>query len=491
MTVKKESKLLLKHSSIYGLAPGMGRLAGFLMIPVYTVYLSPDDYGVMELLVLTTSLIEMVVGVGIAHGVTRFYFDSDIQSERNKVVSSAFIGLGAVLMPVVVGLIACSSLFAEHVLDNPEYTTLFVIAFISMGLTMLNNINISYLRAEKQSTLVVAASIGQLIVNLTLNIIFIVYLEMGIAGIFWGNLAAAAMSMSIVTPLVLRKVGLGFSKDVIKGLVKFGLPLIPSNIASYIVIASDRYFIKEYVSLGQTGIYGLGYKFGSLVMNFVTSPFNQIYGPRRLEAFKAEGSGELFGKVFTYFVFVIVFGGMGISVLARDVVHIMAEQRYWDAYKIVPLITLAHIVLSFFYHFNVGITYSKKTKYFAYINVTNAIVNLGLNITLIPIYGIWGAAWATFICYFLRSSMGFYFSNRLYKVYVEWGRVAIIFGVAFAFYFAFQALDVGNYFANLAIKSVLCLTYPLVLYVSRFFNEEEKQFMRDMFMKVRRKLRMG
>ena len=480
MSVKKETGLLLKHSSIYGMAPAISRLLGFLMIPLYTIYLSPEDFGIMDLLYTTTSLIEMVVGIGIATGVARFYFDSEIQSERNKVISSAFIGLGAMLVPVVGLLSLGSNLFAYYIVDSKDYGGYFIIAFITMGLGMLNQVNLAYLRAEKRSLTVVISSVGQVVVTLSLNIYFIVYLEMGVAGIFWGNLIAATVVMLTLTPYVLSKVGIRFSTDVIKGLVKFGLPMIPSNIASYIVVASDRYFVKEYVSVAETGIYSLGYKFGSLINNFVTSPFNQIYAPRRLELYKKDESHHLFGQVFTYFVITIVFVGLGISVLSRNVIHLL-DSRYWEAYQVIPLLTLGHISLSFFYHFNIGIFISKQTKYFAYINLSNAALNLALNFLLIPKYGMWGAAWATTICFTVRAALGYYYSSKFVPVVVEWRRVLTILGVAFVYYYALEPLEIGNNITSAIVKGLICCTFPLMLWVARFFSAEEKAYAKKLF----------
>jgi O-antigen/teichoic acid export membrane protein len=258
-------------------------------------------------------------------------------------------------------------------------------------------------------------------------------------------------------------------------LIKFGLPLIPSNIANYIVVASDRYFVKEYVSVAETGIYSLGYKFGSLVNNFVTGPFNQIYAPRRLELFRQDESHALFGKVFTYFVFAITFVGLGISVLSRNVIF-MLNDRYWEAYQVVPILTLAHIFLSFFYHFNIGIIISKKTKYFAIINMSNAALNLALNFILIPKYGMWGAAGATCICYFFRSVLAFIFSRKFVPVVVEWRRVMTVMGVAFAYYFVLEPMDFGGNLSSVFVKGGICLTFPLMLWIARFFNAEEREY---------------
>ncbi len=308
---------------------------------------------------------------------------------------------------------------------------------------------------------------------------------MGIWGIFVSNFIMAALIFCFLTPVVLKQIGVRVSKHVVNGLLKFGIPLIPSNIASYIVAASDRYFIRKYVSLSETGIYSLGYKFGTLITSFVTQPFNQIWGPRRLEMFGKEDWDQAYGRIFTYYTFVLIFGGLFISVLAKDIVHLMAEQSYWGAARLIPIITLAHVVFSFYYHFNVGIIIEKKTKYFAYINLLNAVLNVGLNIIIIKPLGVWGAALSTLVCYIFRTAMCYYFSNKFHKIHVEWKRIGLMSLVAAVYYFLIGGLHIGHAIVDVSVKTLITLTYPVALLALRFFNQEEILEMRTLFNKGR------
>ena len=476
-SIKKETGLLLKHASIYGMAPVIGRMVSFFMIPLYTAFITPTEYGIMELVNVVISLLQTVIGMGIVSGISVFYFETDIEEERNKVVSSAFVGLGGLAFGSIIILMFFSSMLAEYVLDSASLAKYFYVSFASMGFAILNDINTNYFRINKKSKLVVIISLTTLIVNVSLNIFFLVYLDTGVWGIFLSSLIVALASFLIVTPMIYRKIGFNVSMDVVKKLIKFGLPLIPSNLAAYLVVASDRLFIKQYVSIAETGLYSLGYKFGVLVNTCVTTPFNQIWGPRRLEMFKKGNSEEVFCRIFTYYTFVLIMGGLIISVLSREIVYLMADEAYWDSYKIIPLITLAHIVFSFFYHFNVGIMVEKKTKFFAYINIINAIINLILNYFLIRAYGIWGAGFATFISYFLRTALCYYYSNKLHKIHVEWVRVLVLIGGGIAYYYAIDFIHIKNIFISAPLKVFLALTFPLILDVFGFFyNEEKKEF---------------
>ncbi len=487
-SIKKETGLLLKHASIYGMAPIIGRAVSFFMIPLYTSYITPTEYGIMELVQVVVSLLQTVIGMGIVSGIAVFYFEAKDKKDKNAVVSTAFLGLGGMALLTIFILMFFSSMLAELVLDSADLAKYFYVSFAAMGFGVLNDINTNYFRINKKSKTVVIISLSTLIVSVSLNIFFLVYLDMGVWGIFLSTLIVASANLLIVTPLIYSKIGFNVSWDVMKRLLKFGLPLIPSNLASYLVVASDRLFIKQYVSIAETGLYSLGYKFGVLVNNFVTTPFNQIWGPRRLEMFKKGNSEDVFCRIFTYYTFVLILGGLVISVLSRDIVHMMAAEAYWDSYKIIPLITLAHIVFSFFYHFNIGIMVEKKTKYFAYINVINAIVNLALNFILIKRYGIWGAGFSTLISYLLRTSLCFYFSNKLHKIQVEWGRVSVLIGGGIAYYYAIDFVYINNVILSAVAKTGMALTFPILLYLFGFFYKEEKIELGNMIHKLRIKL---
>lgn len=472
-SVGSEAKLLAKHGSIYGLANILDRLVSFVMIPVYTRYLTPADYGILELIYMTTSIIAMVIGLRIEAAVSRFYFDYEDQKSRNKAISTGFLGYGGLAFGLSLALLPLSGFFAQSILDSQEHTNYFMVALLTLGFGMVLPISYAYFRVTQQSFKLLVFKISLTVVTLGLNIYFVVFAEMGVYGILLATLIAQGVFAVILMFYILARVGLRTDRTLLWEMVKFGLPLIPSNLAAYLVHASDRYFIKEYVAMSSAGLYSLGYKFGALVNQFVTSPFTQIWTPRRFERFQKEGSEAIYARIFTYFVTLSLMVGLGISVLSKEIIMVMATEPFWPAHQVVPIITLSYIVFSFHYHFNVGILMEKKTKFLAYVNVSNGALNLALNFILIPRYGIWGAAFATLACFLFKVALTYYFSNRFHKIVVEWKRVLILFATAFVMYFLITQIETGNLWLNVGVKAVAVLGYPLALYVSRFFTPEE------------------
>jgi len=429
-TVTSELKVISKHSSIYGLSNILNRVVSFILLPVYTHYLTPADYGLMDLIYFTTAFIGMVLEMGINSAVSRFYFESNDQKKRNIVVSSAFYGFGIGSTLIVLAFIAVSQPLTELIFKEDTYTNLMIIALSALALEIYIQAAYTYIRVRQRSHVLMFVSVARLIMQLSLNILFIVYYEMGVLGILLGTLISNGVLVTFLLPYVLRETGIKFSWSKLKEMIKFGLPLIPSNLMGYIVNVSDRYFLNSFTNLSMTGIYTLGYRFGILVNEFVTSPFGQIWMPRRFEYCQKEDSERIFARIFTYFCLASFFVGLGIATLTKDVIQIISDEAYWDAYMVVPLIILSYIIASFQMHFNIGILIKKKTKYIMYINIVTAISNLILNYFLIREYHIWGAAYATIISFALKTTLFYIIGNRLIKIAIEWARIIKIVAVA-------------------------------------------------------------
>jgi O-antigen/teichoic acid export membrane protein len=472
-SVAKEAKIIARHSVIYGLSNVLDRVVSFIMLPIYTRLLTPADYGVLELIYMTMNVISLVVGLGVESAVVRFYFDYKEESKRKTVISSAIVGYGAIVLFFTLAILPFSGLLAGIVLDSSEQAPLFVVSLITLGLNMILPIVYAYLRAEQKSFRYMITKLLMTITTLGLNIYFVVYAGLGVYGILLASLIAFIVFTVGMVGWTLVRTGLNIDWKLIKEMLKFGMPLIPSNISAYIVHASDRYFIKAYSDLTLTGLYSLGYKIGTLVNQFVASPFIQIWSPRRMEYFDRPDSERIYARIFTYFCILSFYVGLMISLLSKEVIQFMAAEEFWPAYKVVSIVVLAHIIFSFHFHFSIGIMMKKATKYIAYVNVANGVLNLILNFILIKRYDIWGAAVATLICFIFKVALTYYYSNRFYKISMEWRRLAYLCGVALGMYFLAFQISTGSIWIDIIIKGSIGMTYPIVLYLIGFFTDDE------------------
>ena len=479
LALTKEIKLLAKHSAVYSFGTFMQRIVALLLLPVYTRFLSPYDYGVKELVGLSADVIGILLASAISGAFYRFYFKYKSVEDRNEVVSTALLTVGAIGLLALLPLTMSAKMMAGAILNDPGLHHFFLIAFVSLWFQTLNNISYNYLKANKQSLKFISVSFAKMVMAIALNIYFVCFLKIGVMGILISNLITVVIiSLFLSFPLFFR-VGARFSKTKILEMLRFGLPLIPSQFGAFIVHLSDRFFLKEYCSIADAGLYSLGYRFGALPGNFISDPFNQIFQPRRLEVYKQKNSEYIFGRIFTYFLLLMLFAGLLVSVLTKDLLMIMADEQFWAAYQVVPLIVLATTIFSFHYHLNIGIIVAKKTKFLAYINLSNGIVVLILNYLLIPRFGIFGAAWATVFAFIYKAVLTYYFSSKYFQIHFELLRVVKLLVVAGVVYFLCQFITFQVVYVSFLVKTiVVILCYPVGLFLTQFFsvNEKEKIF---------------
>jgi O-antigen/teichoic acid export membrane protein len=474
VSTKSEIKFLSKHSSIFAVGNFLTKIVSFLLLPIYTRYLTPYDYGIKELVGLTVDVTGILLAMTISSAVMRFYFEYDDTKNRNEVISTAMIIIGSV------GIAACAlvsfgtDLLAKYLLDNSELGYFFLIAFISMIFGSVNGVSYDYLRANQKSLRYITYNFVKLILGVSLNIYMICFLRLGVVSILLTNLILSVMIFLTLTLPVLRMTGLHLSIAKVKEMAKFGFPLTLSQLGAFVVHLSDRFFMKALWSVSDAGLYSLGYRFGTLPGVFVSGPFNKAWQPRRFELLNKPDSEIIFGRVFTYYLLFLFFCGMSVAVLTKDVLKIMATDSFWSAYQVVPIIVLANIIFNSSTHVNMGLLITKKTKYFALINGTNALLVLCLNFILIRAYGAYGAAVATLIAFVYKISLTYYFSSRYYKIYFEFRRILKILAAATTIYLLSLVVETGSPIINMVIKTSMLGFFPILLYWLKFPTEKEK-----------------
>lgn len=473
LSVGKESKSLAKHGLIYGFGNVCSRMVGFLMIPVYTRLLTPADYGMLELVTISAEIISQIVAMGISQAIYRFYFQYEDEPRRNQVLATGIVAFSLFAVLPLFLLAWQAPTLARIILGGEQYSHYFLVAIASIWFSTLAQIGFLYLRILKQSLRFLLFSIFKLVIAVSLNIFFVVHLKTGIIGILYSTLiSSAVMTLLLVIP-ILRRTGISWNSGILREMVRFGLPLIPASLGNLIVLSSDRYFLRFLGSVADTGLYSLAYRFSTIPGQFVSYPFMQIWNVRRMEIYKQENAEQIMGAVFTYFCLLMVTVALGIAVLSRDMIMIMADPKFWDAYKVIPILLVAQVIFSFFQHFNMGIMISKKTKYFAYIDVVNGLLNLIFNYVFIKHLGVLGAALATLCSYSLRVIMVYVITMPFYRIHFELTRVLRLFGAALILYWLSRLLTPSSLWLSLSVKCLLLCSFPLVLYGVRFFQPGE------------------
>jgi O-antigen/teichoic acid export membrane protein len=474
-------KNIAKHSIVYGLSDILSRAIGFLLIPLYTHYLTPSDYGTLELLDLTSYIIGLFLAMGIAQAVVRFYYEYSEKERRDQVISVALITLWIVSAAVLAVLISFSPLISRIVLKSADFHNMFNIMFISMVIGLSNEIPLTVLRIEEKSLKYLSFTLTKLTLTLTLNIIFIVKFHMGILGILYSGLIASLIIGTVITVYILRRTKISYSILVLRSMLGYSIPLMWSWFGMFVINFGDRFFLQKMMTTADVGIYSLAYKFGMLPNVLVLSPFLMIWGPKRFDLLKEPDAKEIYAKVFTYFLLIQFFVGLGVVIAIREIIQIVATPDYQDAFKYVSLILFAYIANGIYLYVQFGVHLEKKTKYLAYATIIGAILNVALNLLLIPRIGVWGAAIATFCSFFFLLVFIFLPSQRLYHISYEWGRILHMSVIAAALFAMGYFIEISNVYLSAAVKFAIALTFPFILALTRFYQPNEISQMKSLY----------
>jgi len=471
-------KSLLKHGSIYTIGILLNRAVAFIMLPIYTRLLAPSEYGTLELLTLTTDLVSTIAGLGMTTAVMRYYYLYDDISQKNRSVSTAIIGNSMLFGLASIICFSFSGSVSSLVFESQEYAPHFRIAFVSMFLSGSLEIPMIFIRAKQQSARFIIINLASLLLQLSLNIYFLVGLRLGVMGILYSTLISKFIFCSILVALTFRETGVGFDFGMYRSMLGYSVPLLFSGLSMFALTFSDRYFVEHYRDLTQVGLYSLAYKLGMLVSNLFTSPFVQIWSAKMFEIAKKEQGARTISKIMTYFVLAILTISLALSLLARDLLRVIADPSYLSAFQLVPLISFSYAIMGAYYIASCGILIKNKTKYRGISTVVAMFVNIGLNFLLIPVWGGLGAALSTLISFGVRFAIEYYYSQRYYPIKYEYGRILLMLGLYVPLNLPVFFLRIDNRLLSIAAFGGIALLFPLFCYALGVLDKNEKEFVR-------------
>jgi O-antigen/teichoic acid export membrane protein len=484
--IRYQIKKLGKHTAIYGLGTALGRAISFLLIPLYTHFLTPKDYGVLQLVYLTTEFISILIGLRLSATVFKFFHEAGDIDSRKSVVSTAMIGV-IVLGTAIIGvLLFSSSWLSELILGQRDDRILISIALFTLWLQLPIGVFNSYIQVKEKSILFVSISVVRVILSASLNIYFVAFLKIGVLGILLSGLLIECMAFLVAIPYLLSNNGLRFSWHWCKRMLRYSLPLIPASVSSIITHASDRYFIRIYMSLADTGVYTLGYKLGNSIHSFCYVPFSQIWNARRFAIEKDPDAGNIYARICTYFVALMSFVGLGMSIFSIEIINIMAPVEYVKAAKIMPLIVLCYIIYAMEDHLSTGLWLRKRTEGIALASIVSGVFCIILNFVLIPEYGTFGAVISTLISFCSRDIILFWSSNKVYYIPFEWGRLSVIFLICITLYVLTLYISFLCLPLRILVKMVLWASYP-VIFIKYTTSEKEKAVIKSINTKLKNK----
>lgn len=412
-----------RHGLVYAAGVVLNRAVSLIMLPIYTRYLTPADYGVLQLVEMSLDLIAIVFGSHLGAGIFRLYQKTDVPRERASVVSTAFMVVTVAYAAAGATTYIAADWVSAIVFRSPDRGDLVRLASMTLAVQGLVLVPLSYLQLVKRPAAYVATNSVKLLIQLSLNIALVVFARMGPRGVLLGNLVANVVIATVLSIMLLRAVGARVSGDIARSLLRFGLPFIPTQLASFVVTNGDRFFLQRRSGEASVGIYALAYQFGMLLARLGYAPFAAAWEPIRFEVAKRPDRDQIYARTFVYLSLFLCTMGVGISLFAGDFLRLVAAPAFHAAANLVPLVTLAYVFYGWGGFLNLGILMRERTELVTAATWGGAAVALAGYAALIPPFGRLGAAVATVAAYGVRTGAIYVLAQRTWPVRYDWSPV--------------------------------------------------------------------
>lgn len=420
---------LAGDSLVYGIGGVANQAVAVLLVPIYARELGPAGVGVTGVLNATISLSLMLVGLALPQAFFRWYLrEAETHLDRRRVLRTVLgMRLAASLAGAAILLLAAIPLTAA--LYDGAHLLVFALVAPIVLFDSFNSIPLSFLRAERRPRDYIVISIARAAVGTVLILGLVIVAGFGVLGVALGA-AIAASASALVGATTLLRAGVGrpaLDRSLARPMLGFALPLVPAGIAGWTLNLSDRPLLQVLTGdAGAVGVYTLGYTAGLVINALVVQPFTLAWGAAHWELSRAEDAPPTFARVLTWFL--VLAGGVALllSAIGTDLIRVLVGEAFETSRYIVPFSAFAYVLYGAHAIVASGLTIVGRPKLVAVSMGIAAVSSIALNLALIPVLGIFGAATSTIVGYGLLVVISGRLSQRHYPIPWQLGRAAVI-----------------------------------------------------------------
>ena len=387
---------IFRNSSFYLVGNIASRVIGFLAIPIYSRFLSPTQYGIIELIELSTQVVAIAFGLqSIGTVITRMYYDQTNATQKREVVSTGLIATTLVSALVALAAILAAAPLSRAVFHSTENAPLLQAAFAAMFFSNLMEVVLVYERIREHARFFLSYSLVTLFITLALNIYFIGFLGAGVWGFVYSKLIVTGVGSMYLMRRAFLDVRWNWRDRYIRQFIHLGLPLTVASVSFFAIHFSDRFFLSAAVSLADLGRYALAYRFAFLVSVIVSDSFGKSWNVTFYRLVGQAGWRQQFGQIAKYLIFAECAAGLALCLAAPELLYVMVPESFYPPTLLLPILVLAYVLRDIGDFYRNLLLINKRTALIGRLVFGGAVLNAGLNFALIPALGLYGAALAT------------------------------------------------------------------------------------------------
>ena len=488
-------KKLAGQTAIYGSSSIIGRFLNFLLTPLYAVQFSNMQYGIITEMYAYVAFLVIFLTYGME--TSYFRFSSEGKFNKNTVYANTLYSLITTSTFFIIVISVFSQPIAEW-LKYPNHSEYIIWFAIIVGLDAISSIPLAKLRSEyraKKFALVNFANVG---VNIGLNLFFLLYCKenyaagnsnwiiehlyndnIGVGYVFISNLISSIIKFLLLVPEM--NFNGRFQWSLLKEMLSYSYPMLFVGLAYVVNETLDRAMLKsilyeQHIANGfseelavskaqiQNGIYGANYKITMIVSMFIQA-FRYASEPFFFNNESQKNSKEIIAKIMNYFVIILVFIFLIITLYLHIFKYFIPDPQYWTGLQVVPILLCANIFLGIYTTLSMWYKLTKQTKYGAYISGMGAIITFSINLTFIPTYGYIASAYATLFCYASMMIISYLLGQKFYPVPYDLKKLFFYFGLGALIYFISSYFIPFNPLKNFGIFEYVCNSLLILVFI--------------------------
>jgi O-antigen/teichoic acid export membrane protein len=416
-----------------------------------------SEYGILGL-INTTIFIAVAIGkFGFPNSIVRFYQDFRSQKSLSSFYSTMVFS-SAGIAAIIATLFGVVTHFIPTRFIGVDTVGLLYLVPVLIFIGCTNDIFTSFLRAEQKTKLYNLISVIHRYGSLSLCIFIVFFFVKGLYGFYIGQVISGIMVLTFLIYYFSKRWRISaksFSKVILGDSIKFGLPLVWAELGHLVLNYADRYLVQLFLGSISLGLYTAGYNLATYVAEVIIYPINYAMTPVYMDILVNKGEEEtkvFFTKLFRYFILIlspVVFGFIAVS---RDLLMVLASSKYMEAYTILPYVVIGQSIYACSIILNSGLFIRKKTHLLTVIMIGVCFLNVGINIILIPLFGILGAAQATLISYICYTLIITYYAFKEFRFRIEYGRILLYLALGATMYLVINMINGKSPLDNLIMK---------------------------------------
>lgn len=464
---------LASTGAAYTAASIISKLIAVALLPLYTRYLTPSDYGAAEVLFAAVVAVSIVIRLGAVEALLRFYYKTDEDPEKTVATSFAALFWAGTVSALI--LLPFAAPISDLLLGQTD-VELTRIAIGGLWVLTLSEYLLTIFRLDERAKAFFTVTLLSVAVTIPVTIVLVVFFDLGAEGLLLGSYGTGVAFVLLLIVYHRKRLSLIPDVPLLRRMMRFGLPTMPAELSLYSLSFVDRIIIARTLGLAEAGLYSLAVKVSQSV-NVLVRGFQLAFPPLAYSIVDDDEARRAYSAVVTWFVVLMAIVITAIWLTAPWIIRIFAAPEYFPAEEAVGPVAAGTALYAIYMVLLVVLGRTGRTEFNFPATLAGVASNIGLNLILVPIWGIVGAAVSLVISYSIVLILMYIFTQRLFPVPYEWWRLLKVVGASAILIAIGEVLVPNDGLASLAIRLLLIAALPVVMILVGFFTPEERKYL--------------